>query len=70
MKRSLTIISLLLIMLPHLICMGQDSLSFSGQASAWVHYNKGNALPFYTGGRYIPRVNYSHGLKSDRKIDF
>jgi hypothetical protein len=49
---------------------GQDTLDFSGQASAWLHYNNGNELPVYFGVRYIPQVNYALSLKEDSRIDF
>ncbi|HUX96592.1 MAG TPA: hypothetical protein VMV47_12740 [Bacteroidales bacterium] len=49
---------------------GQDSLSFKGQVSAWMLYNSGNELPFYTGGRYIPQLNYILPSKNGNKIDF
>jgi hypothetical protein len=48
----------------------QDSLSFKGQASAWLNFNKGNKLPVYLGGRYIPQINAVFPLRNDRKIDF
>jgi hypothetical protein len=48
----------------------QDSLSFKGQASAWMNYNGGNKLPVYMGGRYIPQLNYELKFKEDHKIDF
>jgi hypothetical protein len=48
----------------------QDSLSFKGQASAWILYNGGNELPVYLGGRYIPQLNYNLDLKHDHILDF
>jgi hypothetical protein len=48
----------------------QDSLSIKGQVSAWTLYNRGNDLPVYLGGRYIPQVNCEHQLKNDHKLDF
>lgn len=50
--------------------LAQDSLKIKGQASAWINYNRGNHLPVYFGGRYIPQLNYNLGLKNDHKIDF
>ncbi len=47
-----------------------DSLSFQGQVSAWMLYNDNNGLPVYTGGRYIPQINYSLFLRNDHLIDF
>jgi hypothetical protein len=51
-------------------CFSQDSISFSGQASAWFLYNGDTDLPAYLGGRYIPRLNYEIQVKDDHKIDF
>ena len=48
----------------------QDSISFKGQASAWMNVNTNNKLPLYLGGRYIPQLNSSFPLKNDHKIDF
>ena len=53
-----------------LLSTAQDSLSFKGQASGWLHYNGGNDLPLYLGGRYIPQLNYDLDLKHDYKVDF
>lgn len=47
-----------------------DSLIFKGQLSVWAHYNPSNELPLYTGGRYIPEINYSINLPKNRLIDF
>ena len=47
-----------------------DSLIFKGQLSIYAHYNANNNLPFWTGGRYIPQLNYKINLKKDRLIDF
>jgi hypothetical protein len=48
----------------------QDSLSVKGQMSAWMLYNRGNDLPVYSGGRYIPQLNYIHQFKKDHEFDF
>jgi hypothetical protein len=70
MQRKIHILYAFLFLFYPPICKGQDSLSFTGQASAWVLYNGGNDLPLYLGARYIPRLNYSLSLKHDYKIDF
>lgn len=50
--------------------LAQDSLMFKGQLSAWALYNGGLDLPLYTGGRYIPQLDYEINLKHDQLIDF
>ena len=59
------------------LCMAQDTsnvvedtLLFQGQLSGWVHYNDNNALPVYTGVRYIPQLNYQIKMPKERMIDF
>ncbi len=47
-----------------------DSLRFSGQISAWLHYNPSNSLPLMAGGRYIPQLNYQLFLPKHHMIDF
>jgi hypothetical protein len=51
-------------------CIPPDSLSFKGQLSGWLLYNGNNKLPVYTGGRYIPQLNYNLQFKKDNHIDF
>jgi hypothetical protein len=48
----------------------QDSLTFDGQLSTWVHVNPSNDLPVWLGGRYLPALNYGIGLQNDKLIDF
>ena len=67
--RSLVISVLLFYLIP-LQSMGQDSLGFKGQVSAWMLYNGSNELPLYTGGRYLPQLNYILPAKNGKKIDF
>lgn len=64
----ISVFCILLILSPSI--SAQDSTIFKGQASAWMNYNSGNALPVYAGARYIPQINSSFPLKNDRKIDF
>jgi hypothetical protein len=47
-----------------------DSVSFKGQLSVWEHYNPNNKLPFWTGGRYIPQLNFEIKPARNRLIDF
>ncbi len=71
MKKNTGIIFLLLLLIilpPY--CKAQDSLTFKGQASAWINYNGGNKLPLYSGVRYIPQLNSGILLKNDHLIDF
>jgi hypothetical protein len=66
---KLLFIGLLSVIVP-LSVKGQDSIRFSGQASAWMLYNGGNDLSVYAGGRYIPQLNYDLPLKNEKKLDF
>lgn len=47
-----------------------DTLIFKGQLSAWLNLNQGNDLPVWSGGRYIPQLNYSVKYPKDRLLDF
>lgn len=46
-----------------------DSLSFSGQASAWALFNNFNKMPLWLGGRYLPQLNYELNFKETTKLD-
>jgi len=70
MQKIIRILLVCIILIDPVISIAQDSLSFKGQASAWLNFNKGNKLPLYFGGRYIPQLNAIFPLKNDRKIDF
>lgn len=48
----------------------KDSLTFQGQASAYLHYNPTNLLPLGVGARYIPQLNYELIFAKKRLIDF
>jgi hypothetical protein len=47
-----------------------DSLTFKGQLSGYSHYNPANKLPWWSGGRYIPQLNYQYKLSGEKLIDF
>jgi len=47
-----------------------DSLLFEGQLSALTHFNPGNELPLWLGGRYIPQLNYNLNLPGNKLLDF
>jgi hypothetical protein len=49
---------------------GQDSLIFKGQLSAYTHVNSENGLPWWSGGRYIPQINYKYKLPNNKLLDF
>jgi len=70
MLKKIHIVFAVLLLIHKPECPGQDSLNFQGQASAWALFNGGNDLPVYTGGRYIPQINYSLTPKNDNKVDF
>jgi hypothetical protein len=48
----------------------QDSVIFRNQFSAYTHLNPDNKLPWWTGVRTIPGVNYESMFQSGKKIDF
>ena len=50
--------------------ISQDTVRFSGQLSAWEHFNPSNKLEFWSGGRYIPQINYGLDFTQNKKIDF
>jgi hypothetical protein len=69
MQRIYSILFILLFFTFSVNLLAQDSLHFSGQASAWMLYNGTLDLPVYMGGRYIPQLNYIIPLKENHKID-
>lgn len=70
MQKVVFILSVWLLQFTHEVTFAQDSLGFKGQLSTWIHYNGGNDLPVYLGGRYIPQLNYNIQLKNDNNFDF
>jgi hypothetical protein len=50
--------------------LGQDSLQFKEQLSAWVQVSPDSYYTFWPGVRYIPQVNYAVNLPRERLIDF
>jgi hypothetical protein len=70
MKRAFKILFSFLFVILSFTCIAQDSLYLKGQVSVWTLYNRGNDLPVYLGGRYIPQLNYELPLKNDHKLDF
>jgi hypothetical protein len=58
---------MLVITLP---AIGQNSLEFRGQLSAYGAYNPDSDLDVLLGGRYIPELTYSHGLRNNNSLDF
>ncbi|HLO57257.1 MAG TPA: hypothetical protein VK179_00805 [Bacteroidales bacterium] len=69
MKQLKAILTLILV-LPFISVGAQDSLSFSGMVSGWMHVNPEIDLPVNAGLRYIPAFDYQVKLKKDRMIDF
>jgi len=47
----------------------RDHITFKGQLSVYTHVNPENKLQWWSGGRYIPQLNYEHGLRDRRLID-
>jgi hypothetical protein len=48
----------------------QELPLFKGQLSLFSHFNPGNELPWWSGIRYIPRLNYEVQLSESRRVDF
>jgi hypothetical protein len=69
LKRQMLILSVLLLFAGNK-ADAQDSLHFEGQLSAYTHVNPINKLPWWSGARSIPQLNYKYGLKENRQIDF
>jgi hypothetical protein len=69
MKQLKVILTLSLIFLL-MSARAQDSLTFSGMVSGWMHINPDIDLPLNAGLRYIPALDYQVKLKNDRMIDF
>jgi hypothetical protein len=51
-------------------CFASDTLLIKGQASAYAHFNPENKLSFWSGGRYIPQLNYKYKFPSKQLLDF
>ncbi|MBN1158473.1 MAG: hypothetical protein JXA61_03765 [Bacteroidales bacterium] len=49
---------------------GQEGPEFSGQLSSWLHFNSSNDLPLWSGGRYIPQLNFDIPVIATQLIDF
>lgn len=47
-----------------------NTLKLRGQLSSWVHLNTNNPYPVYSGGRYIPQINYEIHTTSSGLFDF
>ncbi|MFA5418933.1 MAG: hypothetical protein WC341_10795 [Bacteroidales bacterium] len=56
--------------LPFISSFAQDSLNFKGQFSAYTLVNPDNNLPWWSGGRYIPQLNFEYGISGEKSIDF
>ncbi|MBN1985549.1 MAG: hypothetical protein JW761_04550 [Prolixibacteraceae bacterium] len=46
------------------------SFLFKGQFSAYTHVNPNNEIPWWSGGRYIPQINYEIKQPANKLIDF
>ncbi len=69
MKRKLLIFIILTSIVSNFI-NAQDTLIFKGQLSSWINYNSENDLSVWSGGRYIPQLNYSLSAKNHQLLDF
>lgn len=70
MKPTLLICNVILF-ITSLYCRvgAQDSLAFRGQVSAYTHWNGISELPWWSGGRYLPQVNYGHSFAGGTLFD-
>jgi hypothetical protein len=50
--------------------VAEGHLTLKGQLSAYTHLNPHNTLPWWSGGRYIPQLNYEYRLPGGQLIDF
>lgn len=50
--------------------LASDTITFKGQASAWINMNPDNKLPVWLGARYIPTADYKIQLQKSKLIDF
>ena len=48
----------------------RDSISIKGQLSAFTNINPHNDMPWLSGIRYIPQINYGQSFKNNHLIDF
>jgi hypothetical protein len=46
-----------------------QSADFSGQLSLYTHYNGNNLYPWWSGGRYIPQLNYDFSSETANRFD-
>jgi hypothetical protein len=52
-----------------LFALSQDSLLLKGQLSVWTHINPNNKLPWWSGGRFLPQLNYEHRFSEEKLFD-
>lgn len=69
MKKAICF-SLFFILIPAKFIQAQDTLAFKGQLSGWLHYNSENKFNTWSGGRYIPQLNYTCPLKNNHQLDW
>jgi hypothetical protein len=68
MKRLLFTIPLVIIISSSGL-LGQDSLAFRGQVSAYTHLNSVSDMPLWIGGRYLPQMNWGHSFEGGTLFD-
>jgi len=68
MRKTGAILAFLLI--GQISLFGQNIFEFKGQASVFGNYSPDNDLDFFTGGRYIPEMNYKIKLPKSQNLDF
>jgi hypothetical protein len=62
-------ISVLVILSVIVIRGNSQPADFSGQLSLYTHYNGYNTYPWWSGGRFIPQLNYSFPSETDSRFD-
>ena len=70
MKSRITILFNTLILLNSFDGFAQNTFTFKGQLSAYTHINPYNTLPWWSGGRYLPQLNYEYRWATGKSIDF
>ena len=67
MKGAFVIISLLILSSS---IKAQKNIELEGQVSTILSYSPDNALNWFSGGRYIPKLSYKIPVDTNRLIDF
>jgi hypothetical protein len=69
MKFQFYILTVIVFIIPATNIWAQDTLIFKGQLSAWGNYSPDHPLTLWSGGRYIPALNYSVKTTTGKMLD-